>query len=60
MFIVESIYGILEKNRDSEKIKLSGSEFEKLDEIVKKFRDSTAQVSPSFQDKILKLVGALI
>lgn len=60
MFLVESIYGILEKNRDSEKIKLSGSEFEKLDEIVKKFRDSTAQVSPSFQDKILKLVGALI
>ena len=60
MFFVESIYGILEKNKSSEKIKLDKNEFNKLEEIVKKFRDSTAQVSPSFQDRILKLVSALI
>ncbi|BAL81586.1 LexA family transcriptional regulator [Caldisericum exile] len=60
MFFVESIYGILEKNKDSEKIKLDLSEFNKLEEIVRKFRDSSSQVSPSFQDRILKLLSALI
>lgn len=60
MFLVESIYGLFEKNIDSEKIKLDQGEFKKLEEIVKKFRDSTSQVSPYFQDRILKLVSALL
>lgn len=60
LFLVESIYGILENKFDDEKIKLGQDELHKFQEILKKFRESSAQVSPSFQDKIVKYLGAII
>jgi len=60
MFIVESIYTILEDKYNEEKIALEKDELDKFNDILKKFRESVSQVSPSFQDKVVKYLSALI
>ncbi|MGC8722011.1 MAG: hypothetical protein ACP5SB_05455 [Caldisericaceae bacterium] len=56
MFFVESVFGILQENRNSGKIKLEDADFTRISDILNKFRESVSELSPLFQDRILKLI----
>jgi len=60
LFLTESIYAVFEDQFDSEKIKLDKTSFQKFQDILKKYRESASQVSPSFQDKIVRYLEAII
>ena len=60
MFLVESIFSLLKDSNLENKVKLEKEDNEKLEAVLKHFRESAAQVSPSFQSKILKYMDILV
>jgi len=60
MFLVESIFSLLKDSNIEGNTKLEQDDKKKLETVLKHFRESAAQVSPSFQSKVLKYMDILV